>query len=532
MQIHELNTLTGEISGSDYLAVDNGLDTMKAPVTQIIEPAIEAERKVNTLDNKKVNKPLDTNNQPYNGRAGQLLRSRGNDTTEWADVGLPTDEQTAQAVSDWLDEHPEATTTVQDESITLAKLASDVEKPVNAVNRVNVKDFMIGTTDIGVAINNIINNTDYQEIFIPKGNYSTAVEITVNRAIKIVGESSWYIEGDGIPPTAITPYIESSASKCINVTCPNVTIEALSVRAVDYGIYAEYYINGSISSIYNVHIINCTAQHCANADFYMGMTVQCSIRNCCALGGNVGYSLAGGQNTSTIIENCWARNLTTGYYLQSMTYCTILNCCCDIAEHGFDISACKSTSFIGCASELAGTAFWLDSCDGITFIEPFGAYNGKYNDVITSASGSLISMWTGTKNVNIFGGKNVEKYNPYDITTHSDSLAPNSFGIDALSINFETTEQIIKNHSSVLPNCVKQTLIYQQNVTIAQANKSVLISDLNFPASTFKLLVSVTGQSAYDDYIFSHTENLTAKQMRFNASVAQTYVVWVYALYI
>ena len=56
-----------------------------------------------------------------NGSQGQLLRSKGNGLTEWANAGLPTDEQTAQAVSDWLDAHPEATTTVEDGSLTLGK---------------------------------------------------------------------------------------------------------------------------------------------------------------------------------------------------------------------------------------------------------------------------------------------------------------------------------------------------------------------------------------------------------------------------
>ena len=36
----------------------------------------------------------------------------------------PTDAQVESAVSDWLDDHPEATTTVEDGSITYAKLAS------------------------------------------------------------------------------------------------------------------------------------------------------------------------------------------------------------------------------------------------------------------------------------------------------------------------------------------------------------------------------------------------------------------------
>ena len=39
-----------------------------------------------------------------------------------------TDEQVSSAVSDWLDEHPEATTSVQDGSISMEKLSSDVDE--------------------------------------------------------------------------------------------------------------------------------------------------------------------------------------------------------------------------------------------------------------------------------------------------------------------------------------------------------------------------------------------------------------------
>ena len=65
---------------------------------------------------------------PSGGASGQSLRKRsGTDyDVEWASVGLPTDAQTAAAVSDWLDEHPEATTTVQDKSIGINKLVNNV----------------------------------------------------------------------------------------------------------------------------------------------------------------------------------------------------------------------------------------------------------------------------------------------------------------------------------------------------------------------------------------------------------------------
>lgn len=57
-----------------------------------------------------------------NGTEGQLLKSLGNGKTEWTNAGQPTDAQTATAVSAWLDAHPDATTTVDDFSLTNRKL--------------------------------------------------------------------------------------------------------------------------------------------------------------------------------------------------------------------------------------------------------------------------------------------------------------------------------------------------------------------------------------------------------------------------
>lgn len=71
----------------------------------------------------KVAKPLTS----PNGTNGQLLRTLGNGQTEWTDFGLPTDTQTAEAISDWLEDHPEATTTVQDGAITEPKLANSLK---------------------------------------------------------------------------------------------------------------------------------------------------------------------------------------------------------------------------------------------------------------------------------------------------------------------------------------------------------------------------------------------------------------------
>lgn len=59
------------------------------------------------------------------GESGQLLRSNGDGTTSWVQQGTPTQEQVAEAVSDWLDDHPEATTTVEDNAVTWAKMSRE-----------------------------------------------------------------------------------------------------------------------------------------------------------------------------------------------------------------------------------------------------------------------------------------------------------------------------------------------------------------------------------------------------------------------
>jgi hypothetical protein len=80
------------------------------------------------------------------GTSGQLLRTNGDGTTEWVDEGLPTDEQTGAAVAAWLDDHPEATTTVQDGAITPAKLNAELQgKMADVDNRVLLMDEIPGT---------------------------------------------------------------------------------------------------------------------------------------------------------------------------------------------------------------------------------------------------------------------------------------------------------------------------------------------------------------------------------------------------
>ena len=81
---------------------------------------------VYTAEAKKINKPL-SSGDPYDGTSGQILQTNGDGTTSWVYNNLPTDEQTAAAVSSYFDENPSIWAEVQDSSLTKAKFATTLK---------------------------------------------------------------------------------------------------------------------------------------------------------------------------------------------------------------------------------------------------------------------------------------------------------------------------------------------------------------------------------------------------------------------
>lgn len=73
---------------------------------------------------KKINKP----ESDPNGEYGTFLMSLGDGTTSWANISDEYSEIIIAAVDEWLNDHPEATTTVEDGSITPVKLGSELMK--------------------------------------------------------------------------------------------------------------------------------------------------------------------------------------------------------------------------------------------------------------------------------------------------------------------------------------------------------------------------------------------------------------------
>lgn len=114
-------------------------------IPNLKQRTLVSERDIRSLqeaDKKLVPYPRGTSKY---GEAGQVLRTDGNGNTEWATVGQPTDEQTAEAVADWLENHPEAVTTVEDGSLTLEKFSYMLQRQTlrsMTINPIYVGDFM------------------------------------------------------------------------------------------------------------------------------------------------------------------------------------------------------------------------------------------------------------------------------------------------------------------------------------------------------------------------------------------------------
>lgn len=105
-----------------------------------------------------------------------------------------------ESVKNWLDEHPEATTTVQDGSITKAKLIKSLsEKISNKINAIEYGFVADGTTDNSAIMTSYLANDANIPIYFPKGEYAFASSIILtdcyinldnNAKWKYIGESA------------------------------------------------------------------------------------------------------------------------------------------------------------------------------------------------------------------------------------------------------------------------------------------------------------------------------------------------------
>ena len=148
-RINELLTRTEEILDTyDEWVSTTQENTQKIEIllndTQIL--------KSQTLElyNNKVDLPISPESKF--GQNGQVLSTLGNGKTKWVDRATVSNAQAETYINNWLDDHPEATTTVQDGSITFAKFSPSLQDRVDNTT--------INPEYYGALGNGIVDDTD------------------------------------------------------------------------------------------------------------------------------------------------------------------------------------------------------------------------------------------------------------------------------------------------------------------------------------------------------------------------------------
>lgn len=167
--------IVGDRFATTEATILNVSSSMQQSIANEISRASEAE-------NLKVNKPIES----PNGTVGQLLRTLGNGQTEWTDQGTPSESQVGTAVTSWLNAHPEATTTVLDNSLSIKKMQTGTLGYVTPETYGAVGD---GSTDDTAAFQVCLNSGE--RIFIPKKQYNIT-EIIFGNNCEIIEDLGIY----------------------------------------------------------------------------------------------------------------------------------------------------------------------------------------------------------------------------------------------------------------------------------------------------------------------------------------------------
>lgn len=449
MQIHELNTLNGVPGGTDFIAIDTGFDTAKISAKKLLEPYTDS---LESYEKKKVNRPVDGNNQPTDGTAGQLLRTNGDGSTEWVDEGLPSDEQTEAAVNAWLDNHPEATTTVADGSLTKEKFSA-------ALKLETIKDYVTpqmygaagdGVTDDTNAIQSAIDSGSV--VIMPRGTYLVTDTLTIpSTPSDVVGKKRTTIIGT-YNDTIINfrgagNAIENNGSLYME----NIRIESLGQNA-----------NGIFNSG-TLRLYNCQSN--GNGEnglmFDESVHVVHSIIEGCTFYGNLENGVRCVTNTS------WQKTSIRFY-----------NCYC--AGNGSEPA--NDTA----QNDLSGNGILLGACLGVSVIGTVCEYN-KGSGILIRNDG-VYAVMSATVIACYFEGNrlaNIYLYSDQNTLYHQNIL-------------------IKSNYFSAYPATPPD---YYNNSLLPQSIQTVI-------DSSFKIIKSIVDENYYDVNLYKNGTAITDKPLK------------------
>lgn len=175
----------GKITTGATAAEAAQIEQNTADISSLSDENAELKGDLAQLDTGKIDKPTTANNN-------KIPRAKDGEI-EWVEVGQPTDAQTESAVNNWLNEHPEVTTTVQDGAITEPKIHADF-LPYIKNSYVTPEMFGAvgdGVTDDTAAIQNAIDTGEV--VYISKKTYdiSNSLVLSGNKTLIVDGELNY-----------------------------------------------------------------------------------------------------------------------------------------------------------------------------------------------------------------------------------------------------------------------------------------------------------------------------------------------------
>lgn len=427
---------------------------------------------------RKVNTPVDEYSQVYNGIPGQVLRTKGNGATEWVFEEMPTDEQTARAVAEWLDEHPEATTTVQDGSITGEKLSYQLRKkvfpePINVLT-LGVKND--GSEDISTIVNEA---TQSHSLYFPAGIYRIDTPLNIVNSIYGCGYNRRFY--DDITFTTFVSNIDTDTNdvSVINVvgqgsnsdmhTCINVCNIFIKLYSDENGIKI------ATSDKEDIFIKEVNVCNIGNAYGIwvnpISETSRVVFVDNCTLYGSYEYVASVGI---VVDLNAWDCRITNTEIMgtqkglwqkTSIVYMSNTHIWCGCRSNADNDDWWANTVCIDCSNDidasviLVGTNVYLDSA--YHYIETWRGNALSFNNLIAWMDGSMSGS---------------SAYDGYLVATRGD-IIDKAVYIDGLVANFGNRCKYIFSEASNIENA---KILYTANDTFES-----LTNLRHFPLTTF-----------------------------------------------
>ena len=263
--------------GANGITYNNAGDAVRVQYSQLKEDLVNERNRAISVENTKISNPSAGDNNKF---------PRAKDgNVEWVEKGLPTDEQTSNAIDNWLNAHPEATTTVQDRSLTIDKMVIGTLGYVTPEMFGAVGD---GITDDSDSIKNSIlyaSSHNIPLLFLQKRYF-------VSKEIYISNQSGIEIYGDGRAMYdliyTLPCIINNNEFNGDNIfkfeNCGNVQIKGLSLQgtsATKNGIY----VAGQQTSLF--------IENCNISNFNVGLYLFYPSPNNKIYNNNIGHCRCG-----------------------------------------------------------------------------------------------------------------------------------------------------------------------------------------------------------------------------------------------